>query len=88
MVSLNLLLCRSLEGKKKKKQKTKLSIIDVHNISFCFNTLKLRNYVRAIDDIVVKQVETRDISVTVNPSLYAHVICIFNKVLWSENQVV
>jgi hypothetical protein len=37
--------------------------------SFCFNTLKLRNYVRAIDDIIVKQVETKDINVNVNPSL-------------------
>jgi hypothetical protein len=37
--------------------------------SFCFNTLKLRNYVYAIYDIVVKQVETEDINVNVSPSL-------------------
>jgi hypothetical protein len=64
MVPLKLLSCRSLEREKKE-----LSIIDVHNIHFCFNTLKLRNYVCAIDDIIVKQVETKDINVNVNPSL-------------------
>ncbi len=55
--------------------------------SFCFNTLKLRNYVRAIDDIIVKQVERKDINVMLILA-YAHVTCIFNTVLWSENQVV
>jgi hypothetical protein len=64
MVSLKLLSCRSLEEKKNKTVNYWCA-----QFSFCFNTLKLRNYVRAIDDIIVKQVETKDINVNVNPSL-------------------
>jgi len=64
MVSLKLLSCRSLEEKKRKTVNYWCA-----QYSFCFNTLKLRNYVRAIDDIIVKQIETKDINVNVNPSL-------------------
>ncbi len=53
--------------------------------SFCFSTLKLRNYVHAIDDTIVKQVETKDINLNVNPSL-RRCNMYFQQVLWNRTK--
>jgi hypothetical protein len=88
MVLLKLLSCRSLEEK-----------IDTINhwcakyASYVFVSIleiKKLYYVCAIDDIIIKQLETAEINVNVNPNICpcvyqlnakSHVTCIFNKVL-------
>jgi hypothetical protein len=78
----------------------KLSIIDLQNMRpmslfFLLEIKKLYN-VCAIDDIIIKQLETAEITVNVNPNICpciyqlnakSHVTCIFNKLLWSRTKL-
>jgi hypothetical protein len=58
--------------------------------------IKKLYYVCAIDDILIKQLETAEINVNVNPNICpciyqlnakSHVTCILNKLLWSRTKL-
>ncbi len=78
----------------------KLSIIDLQNMHpmslFFLLEIKKLYDVCAIDDIIIKQLETAEITVNVNPNICpciyqlnakSHVACIFDKVFWSRTKL-
>jgi hypothetical protein len=98
MVPLKLLSCRTLEGKIEEKNWNYQSVMCLTCIYVFVFLLEIKKlyYVCAIDDIIIKQLETADINVNVNPNICpciyqfnakSHVACIFNKLLWSRTKL-